>query len=154
MAPSIHVRSYVPDDAPFVLQLAPRLVIGIPPWRDAERWLATAQGWLTGSMARFGEETMIFIAEDEQGERVGAATVSHDQHFTGERQAYIGELAVREAAEGCGAGRALVEACSTWARQQGYTLLVLQTGTANTRARGFYEHLGFLEEDVRLTKRV
>ena len=31
--PLIRVRPYVPTDAPFVLQLAPRLVIGIPAWR-------------------------------------------------------------------------------------------------------------------------
>src|SRR5579863_10486031 len=105
--PTIRVRPYVPDDAAFVLHLAPRLVIGIPPWRDSESWLATAQDWLTGSIAGFGKETMIFIAEDSQGERLGAATVSHHQHFTGEKQAYIGELAVSEAAEGHGAGQAL-----------------------------------------------
>jgi ribosomal protein S18 acetylase RimI-like enzyme len=61
-------------------------------------------------------------------------------------------LVVREEAEGCGVGRALVEACAHWARQQGYALLVLQTGVTNTRARAFYERLGFLEEDIRLTK--
>ncbi len=135
-----------------MLQLAPRLVIGIPPWRDPERRLATAQDWLAGSMARFGNETMIFIAEDSRGERLGAATVSHRQHFTGEPQAYIGELAVSESAEGYGAGQALVDACARWAREQGYRLLSLETGAANTRARGFYAHLGFLEEDVRLVK--
>jgi ribosomal protein S18 acetylase RimI-like enzyme len=151
---SIHVRPSMPEDAPFVLQLAQRLVIGTPPWRDPQRMLATAQDWLTGSMARHGGETMVFIAEDEQGKRLGAATVSHHQHFTGEGEAYIGELAVSEAEEGHGAGQALVEACAQWAREQGYSLLVLQTGTANTRARGFYQRLGFLEENIRLAKRL
>lgn len=151
---AIRVRPYAPDDAAFVLQLAPRLVIGIPPWRDPERMLATAQDWLSGSMAHVGKETMIFIAEDGQGERLGVATVSHHRHFTGEQQAYIGELAVRESAEGHGAGQALVEACTQWAREQGYRFLSLETGAANTRARGFYQHLGFLEEDVRLVKRL
>ncbi|HLW03359.1 MAG TPA: GNAT family N-acetyltransferase [Ktedonobacterales bacterium] len=149
---AIRVRPYMPDDAAFVLQLAPRLLVGIPPWRDPERWLATAHDWLTGSIARFGKETMIFIAEDSQGTRLGAAAVSHHQHFTGEQQAYIGELAVSEVAEGHGAGQALVEACAGWAREQGYRFLALETGIANTRARGFYAHLGFLEEDIRLVK--
>jgi ribosomal protein S18 acetylase RimI-like enzyme len=151
---AIRVRPFVPEDAAFVLQLAPRLVIGIPPWRDPERWLATAQDWLIGSIARFRKETMIFIAEDGQGERLGAATVSQHRHFTGEQQAYIGELAVSEAAEGHGAGKALVETCAQWARERGYRFLTLETGAANIRARGFYQHLGFLEEDIRLVKRL
>ncbi len=95
---------------------------------------------------------MIFVAEDEQGERLGCVSVSHDQHFTGEGQAYIGELAVSEDAEGQKVGQALVVACEQWAREQGYPFLVLATGTANTHARGFYQHLGFLEEDVKLVK--
>jgi GNAT superfamily N-acetyltransferase len=151
---TIRVRPYTPDDADFVLQLAPRLVVGIPPWRDAERWLAAVQGWLSGSIARFGSDTMIFIAEDNLGERLGAATVTHQRHFTGQEQAYIGELAVSEAAEGHGVGQALVEACAQWGREHGYRLLSLETGAANRRARGFYQHLGFLEEDVRLVKRL
>jgi len=94
---SIRVRSYDPADQAFVLSLAPRLVIGIPAWRDADKMLATVQRWLTKSIGQHGTETMFFIVEDEQGERLGFASVSHDSHFTGVRQAEIGELAVSEA---------------------------------------------------------
>ncbi len=149
---SIRVRSYDPTDEVFVLSLAPRLVIGIPAWRDADKMLATVQRWLTKSIGQHGTETMLFIVEDEQGERLGFASVSHDSHFTGVRQAEIGELAVNEAAEGRGVGRALVMACEQWAREQGYRFLALGTGAANARARGFYRNLNFLEEDVRLVK--
>ncbi len=96
---SIRVRSYDPTDEAFVLSLAPRLVIGIPAWRDADKMLATVQRWLTKSIGQHGTETMLFIVEDEQGERLGFASVSHDSHFTGVRQAEIGELAVSEAVE-------------------------------------------------------
>jgi GNAT superfamily N-acetyltransferase len=95
---------------------------------------------------------MVLVAEDEQGERLGFATVSHSTHFTGQRQAYIGELATLETAEGRGVGAALVAACEQWAREQGYTMLVLTTGAANIRALRFYHHLDFREEDVTLTK--
>ena len=148
----IRVRPFVEADRAFVLGLVPRLVIGIPPWRDPERVLATAQEWLAGSIENHGGKTMVFIAEVAQGERLGVATVSHARHFTGVGQAYIGELAVSEAAEGKGAGQALVAACEQWAREQGYAFLSLETGMANTRARGFYHHLGFQEEEVRLVK--
>ena len=148
----IRVRPFVAEDRPFVLSLAPRLVLGIARWRDHEMMLATAQGWLAGSMERHGTETIVFIAEDERGERLGCASVSHSHHFTGDRQAYIGELAVSDTAEGHGVGRALVLACEQWAREQGYPFLVLATGSANAGARGFYQHLGFQEEDVTLVK--
>jgi GNAT superfamily N-acetyltransferase len=80
------------------------------------------------------------------------ATVSHSIHFTGQRQAYIGELATRDKVEGRGVGSALVAACEQWAREQGYTMITLTTGAGNTRALGFYNHLGFQKEDVTLTK--
>ncbi len=149
---SIQVRPYVAADQPFVLGLAPRLVIGIPSWRDPERMLTTVQQWLTGSIEQHGTKTNVFIAVNEQGEQLGFASVSHSQHFTGVKQAYIGELAVSENVESRGVGQALVEACEQWATNEGYAFLCLETGTANERARRFYQHLGFLEEDVRLVK--
>jgi ribosomal protein S18 acetylase RimI-like enzyme len=148
----LRVRPYIPDDRAFVLSLAPRLAIRMQPWRDLKLWLATVESWLAESIDRHNQKTMVLIAEDEQGERLGFATVSHSTHFTGQRQAYIGELATSETVEGRGVGTALVEACQQWARQQGYTLLTLSTGTANARALGFYRRLGFLDEDVTLTK--
>jgi ribosomal protein S18 acetylase RimI-like enzyme len=148
----LRVRAYSPNDRAFVLSLTPRLAIGMQPWRDLKLWLAAVESWLTESIDQHNQKTMVLIAEDEQGERLGFATVSHSTHFTGQRQAYIGELAASETVEGRGVGTALVEACEQWAREQGYTLLTLSTGAANARALSFYRHLGFLDEDVTLTK--
>lgn len=36
----ISVRPYSPDDDAFVLGLAPRLTIGMPPWRDQQKCAA------------------------------------------------------------------------------------------------------------------
>ena len=150
----IHVRLYQPTDQVFILSLAPRLAIGMPAWRDPRRWAATVQKWLTESIEQHGQKTMVFVAEDEQGTRLGFATVTHDTHFTGEPQAYIGELATSAAAEGRGVGKALLAACEQWARDQGYQLLALATGAANEHALGFYRHLGYLAEDIKLVKRL
>jgi ribosomal protein S18 acetylase RimI-like enzyme len=38
---------------------------------------------------------------------------------------------------------------SAW--PEGYALLALTTGAANARALGFYRHLGFRDEDLKLT---
>ena len=148
----VHVRSYTSTDRTFILSLASRLAIGKQPWRDLNLWLKTVEEWLTESMEQHNQKTMVLIAEDEQGERLGFATVSHSTHFTGQRQAYIGELVTSEAAEGQGVGTALVKACEQWAREQGYAIITLTTGAGNTRALKFYDHLGFRNEDITLTK--
>ena len=148
----IRVRPYVLEDREFVFSLAPRLAVGIPPWRDTQKMIATAQDWITGSIERHGDKTMVFVAENEQGERPGFATVSHSTHFTGEGQAYIGELATSEEAEQSGVGKSLTQACEQWGREQGYRFLSLATGAANERAPGFYRHIGYLDEDVTLVK--
>ena len=148
----IHVRPYVSADREFVLSLAPRLAIGIPPWRDAQKMIVTAQGWIVESIEQHGTKTSVFVAVDQHEERLGFATVSHSTHFTGESQAYIGELATVEAAEGRGVGKALAQACEQWAREQGYRILSLATGASNERALRFYRHMGYQDEDVTLIK--
>lgn len=148
----IRVRAFEAEDREFVMGLAERLVIGMPAWRDPERWLKAVEGWIEVSLAAHGGQSMVFVAEDERGKRLGFASVSHDRHFTGDPQAYIGELATSEAAEGAGVGKALVDACEGWAREQGYRFITLATGAANARALGFYRHLGYQDEDVKLVK--
>ncbi|GHO49718.1 GNAT family N-acetyltransferase [Ktedonospora formicarum] len=149
----IHVRPYVETDREFVLGLSPRLTIGMPAWRDRETWLATFQNWITGSIDQHQQEkAMVFVAEDEQQERLGFVCVDPSTHFTGEPQADIGELVVSEAEEGRGVGKALLQACEQWAQEQGYRFISLATGAANEQALGFYRHLGYLDEDVKLVK--
>lgn len=148
----IQVRSFEPDDREFVLGLAPRLTIGIPPWRDEQLMLAAAQNWIRSSISRRGPSAELFVAVGEKGERLGFASVADETHFTGTSQAYIGELAVLRNSEGSGVGTALVHACERWARQRGHRFLSLATGAANSRALGFYRNLGFSDEDVKLVK--
>jgi GNAT superfamily N-acetyltransferase len=151
---AVRVRPFDPTDREFVLSLAPRLLIGIPPWRDPAAMQQAVEEWLVKGMDQQGRESFVFVAEDANGERLGVATVAPSRHFTGTPQAELGELAVRAEAEGWGVGQALVAACVAWARAEGYPFLALGTGAANTRARHFYARLGFLEEDVRLVRRL
>jgi GNAT superfamily N-acetyltransferase len=148
----IQVRPYRPEDADFVRSLAPRLTIGMPGWRDPQGCLAAVERWIAGSIAQHGQRAAVFVAEDDDGERLGFASVSVEAHFTGERQAYIGELATSATAEGQGVGHALLRACEDWARAQGFRIIALSTGAANARALGFYHHLGYHDEDVRLVR--
>lgn len=148
----VHVRPFAASDRDAVLGLVPRLAIGIAPWRDPGAMLTATRGWVDGSIAEIGPNKAVLVAEDDHGRCVGFLSIGHDTYFTGEPQAYIGELAVAEDAEGGGVGRALVKASEVWALAHGYALVVLDTGAANTRARGFYARLGYVEEGVKLTK--
>jgi ribosomal protein S18 acetylase RimI-like enzyme len=85
---------------------------------------------------------------------VGMVSLAEREHFTGEVDAYVGELAVGRAMEGRGAGRALMTAAERWAAARGLPRITLETGARNHRARHFYEDAGYQEEEVRLTKAV
>jgi ribosomal protein S18 acetylase RimI-like enzyme len=59
---------------------------------------------------------------------------------------------VRPGLERRGIARELMAAAEAWAASRGLLFLTLETGAANKPARGLYQALGYLEEDVRLTK--
>jgi GNAT superfamily N-acetyltransferase len=147
-----HIKPATAADRAFLEQLAPRLAIGIPPWRSREAMLATVRGWLLENLENIGASGTVFIAEDANGTPVGAATVERSAHFTGAPQGELGELAVIEAVEGQGVAALLLAAAEDWAREQGLPYLALGTGVANSRARAFYARHGYQEEDIRLAK--
>src|SRR5687767_3078658 len=138
----LRVRPHLSNDRTFVLSLAPRLAIGKQPWRDLTLWLKTVEEWLTESINQHNEKTMVLIAEDEQGERLGFATVSHSTPFTGQRQAYIGELATNEKVEGRGVG-------SRWLRlvNNGHAIKAMQS-SHSPLAPGILGHSGFMSISV------
>jgi ribosomal protein S18 acetylase RimI-like enzyme len=80
--------------------------------------------------------------------------VGSRRHFTGEVDAYVGELAVADTVACCGVGTLLMRAAERWARDRGFSRVTLETGAANQVARRFYRALDYLEEDIRLTKTV
>lgn len=73
-------------------------------------------------------------------------------HWSGNQDAYNGELAVAAGSEGQGVGSELLAAVERWAAQRGYSRIVLETGAANTRARAFYERHGYSTEEVVLSR--
>jgi GNAT superfamily N-acetyltransferase len=153
-AQSWRIRPANSTDRAFLEHLAPRLTVGLASWRDKDAMLATARHWLLADLDRMGHDCAVFIVESPIGEPVGAATIARSQHFTGTPQAELGELAVVGSIEGQGAASALLAAAEAWAREHDLPFVSLGTGSANTRARAFYARHGYLEEDVRLAKRV
>jgi len=148
------IRPAEDGDREGIFALAPRLAEGVAPWRDQAEALAAGRRWLEDSLAAAAAgDGAVFVAADG-GAIAGVISVRPSRHFTGERDGYIGELAVARGAARRGAGRALVAAAEGWARDHGLDNLTLHTGAFNTGARAFYAALGFAEEEVRLTRAV
>ena len=150
--PIILIRPADEDDRARVLELAPRLAEGVAPWRDQAEALLAGRRWLEESLdaAKTGDGAVL-VAADADG-IAGVITVRASTHFTGERDGYIGELAVADRASRRGIGRALITAAEAWARDHGLRNLTLLTGAFNTNARAFYAALDFADEEVRLTR--
>jgi ribosomal protein S18 acetylase RimI-like enzyme len=148
------IRPASPEDYPALLDLSPRLAIGVAPWRDPAKVAAAVREWIESSLASAAEQGHAVLVAVLDGQIAGMASLAEREHFTGEVDAYVGELVVDRAMEGRGAGRALMAAAEGWAAARGLSRITLETGARNHRALHFYEGAGYHEEEVRLTKAV
>ena len=151
---AIHVRPYQPADHAQVMTLAPRLTEWVAPWRDPAAVVTAVHGWIQDSINALSQPGhAVYLAVDGQA-IIGVITVTQRTHFTGQVDAYVGELAVRTGMERRGIATQLMNAAEAWAAHRGLPFLTLETGAANQPARGLYRALGYQEEDVRLTKAI
>ncbi len=148
------VRPYRAEDRDGVMALAPRLTEGVAAWREAGAVAEAVTGWVTASLDRAAQAAAgVFVAESA-GRVAGFVTVTERTHFTGQVDGYVGELAVAPHLTRHGVGRALMAAAEEWARDRGLENLTLETGAANLPALGFYRSLGYVAEEVRLSRSV
>ena len=147
------VRAVQPSDRGQVLALGARLVEGVAPWREREAVARTVASWVAGALDDVQAERPVWVAV--AGEVVvGFVAASISDHWSGERDAYIGELVTDQGWQGRGVGRRLVEEVEGWARSCGLERIRLETGAANAAARTFYDRLGFATEEVVLSRAV
>lgn len=150
----VEIREFHSGDEADVLALAPRLTEGVASWRDRDDVRQAVVAWVRESIDRSADgDRALFVAE-QAGTVVGFVSVGEREHFAGEVDGYVGELVVATDEAGHGIGRLLMGRAEDWARKRGVKHLTLETGAANAQARAFYESLGFVEEDVRLTRRL
>jgi ribosomal protein S18 acetylase RimI-like enzyme len=150
--PEIRIRSYRPGDHDQVMLLAPRLTEGIAPWRSPADTLRAIQAAIRNSIDAFrAPGRAVFVAAVGK-EVVGLVTVTERIDFSGQREAYVGWLAVRADMERRGIATKLMAAAETWAADRGLSSITLETGAANHPARSLYAALGYDEEDIRFTK--
>jgi len=149
----LSIRPAAPGDSPALMALSERLAIGVAPWRDPVRVAAAVRGWVGSSLAAGHDGRTVLVARC--GDQIaGLVSLAERSHFTGQTDAYIGELVVDARMEGRGVGQALLAAAEDWAAGRGLACITLETGAGNDRARHFYECAGYKEEDIRLTKPV
>jgi GNAT superfamily N-acetyltransferase len=148
----VQVRPYQPTDRDAVQALAPRLTEGVAAWRDPERVRAAVAGWVSDAIEQPDSDTSMVLVASDGDEVVGFVSVTEQRHWSGETDAYIGELVVATHAEGHGVGRQLVHAAERWAVARGHRRITLETGAANDAARSFYASLGYADEQVQLTR--
>ncbi len=151
----IRIRLATADDIAFIQSLAERFAgVGTPPWRDrAQMWQFHQRSTQEVCDAITNPADLVLLAENLQGMRLGFLyATSTTDFFTGEPQGYIADVAVSEQAEGTGVARALMERAEGWARECGFRILALDVFALNTHARSFYQHLGYVEETLKLIK--
>lgn len=154
-ARAIRVRPARGTDRSFVLDTAARLAaFGPPTWRTSEELVEGEARTLRDYFESPDDGTDLLIAETAET-RVGFVLVEElRDYFTLERHGHVGILAVTNAAEGHGAGGALLRAAEAWARERGFRTLTLNVFSGNRHARAVYEHLGFQEDTVKYVKRI
>jgi L-amino acid N-acyltransferase len=145
------IRDATRFDHRAIRSLGPRLTEGAAPWRPAAGVSSAVSRLLEQSLGGHGEFRPIWVA-DLDGRVVGMATAVVREHFSGPADCYLAELVVDARYEGNGVGTALVAHAERWARERGLAALTLDIGAANLGGRDFYAQLGFLEEQVQLTK--
>lgn len=150
----ILVRAAEADDDEFILGLVDRFVdFELPKWRKRH---VVAQG-IRRDLTRHLDEpppaSFLFVAETDEGERVGflhLQTVA--DFFTGGMNCHISDLAVARNWDGRGVGRALLEYSEHFARDHRCERLTLAVFPGNTRGRKLYEAAGFDVDTLRLAK--
>jgi GNAT superfamily N-acetyltransferase len=149
----IVVRTATAADHDFVVETARRFAaFGPPPWRTPAEIVAGEVRCLDDFFEGGMQGATLFIAEDDAVPAGFAFLEHHTDYFSGERHGHLGMIAVTEAAEGHGAGAALLRAAEAWCREQGYTRLTLNVFEGNARARRVYERAGYRVETLKYVK--
>ncbi|MFJ3403578.1 GNAT family acetyltransferase [Promicromonospora sp. NPDC090134] len=102
------------------------------PWNDPHRDIADA---------RAGTGSTVLVARVD-GRVAASAMAGHDGH-----RGWLYYVAVAPGLQGSGLGRAAVVAAEAWLVSQGARKIQLMVRTTNTDVLGFYERLGYADQE-------
>ncbi|MEO8635240.1 MAG: GNAT family N-acetyltransferase [Gemmatimonadales bacterium] len=124
----------------------------VPAWRSAAAIAVSDHQILLAGLHTPSVDDAIFVADDAGVVLGFLFVVTRTDYFTHEPFAYVEDLALAAAAEGKGLGRRLMEEAEGWARDRGFRHIGLSVWAQNSRARGFYERLGYQPETMKYLK--
>lgn len=150
----VAIRSVEATDHEEIMRLAPRLLVGVDPSRPADQVRAAIKGWVEDSVKAAGAQGHAGWVAEVEGCVIGFVSVSEEEHWCGEKDAWIGELMVDQPFERKGVARSLITMVEEWAKQRGLGRVRLSTGAANHGARAFYERLGYSLNEVTMTRQL
>ena len=154
MRRDVRIRPANRSDEAFVHRTTGRLAaFGPPAWRTPDEIVEAERRTLRAFFSEPPTDTALLIAESDTPLGFVFLETQVD-YFTGERHGHVGIIAVDDAAEGRGIGKALLEAAGSWARTRGFRRLTLNVFAGNERARRLYEHSGFEPETLRYVRAV
>src|ERR1700722_1631404 len=154
----VEIRAFEEGDRDAVMGLAEGLAEGWggggAGWRERASVLRAARGWVSSSADKAAGADRAFYVAVAGSHVIGLVTVCELAHFTGQVDAYVGELVVSRGWEGRGVATRLMAVAEEWAAKRGLAFVRLGTGSANKPARGLYASLGYAEELVEMVKPV
>ncbi|MEK4198402.1 GNAT family N-acetyltransferase [Cytobacillus sp. FSL K6-0265] len=147
----MNIRSYNHKDKQHILQLSARL--SDIPFLEHRHPEQMQQKQLEMAQASIDENSDNIFVADEEGVFLGYIECRiEEDYFSKEKQVYISAIVVTAEGEGKGVGRQLMRFAETWAKEKGIKVLVLEVFSENQRAVQFYEHIGYSQEIVKMTK--
>lgn len=152
-AHTIRIRTAVSGDGNFLADVVPRLrAFGPPPLRPRDDMDRVERETLARALANPSDDAILLVGElDGAPAGVAYALVATD-YFTGESHGHLSILAVAQAEEGRGVGRALLEAVEAWSAGRGHRFITLNVFAGNDRARAVYERGGYGQDTIRYVK--
>ena len=150
----VAIRPAEATDYEQIMRLSPRLLVGVDPSRHTDRVQAAIKGWVTDSVKSAGAEGHAGWVAEAYGTVIGFVSVSEEEHWCGEKDAWVGELMVDQRFEKQGVARLLIGMVEDWAARRGLGHIRLTTGAANHGARAFYERLGYGLSEVTMTRQL
>ena len=143
----VAVRRATKDDAPIIAALAMKLVEQHLAY-DAVRFarIATVDGMERFYASQTDAKNVAVLVAELKGQVVGFAYVAYEEKNYAElaaSTAWLHDVYVEEAARRSGAGRALIDASTEFAKEYGASKLMLSVAAKNVTAKAFFEQAGF-----------
>jgi ribosomal protein S18 acetylase RimI-like enzyme len=130
-APPLSIATIEDGDIGSVIALWQRCDL-TRPWNDPAADIA---------LARKGPNSAVLIGRDGSAV-VASVLVGHDGH-----RGWVYYVAVDPDRQARGYGRVIIDAAEQWLRKRGIEKLQLMVRSGNARVQGFYQALGYLEQE-------